>query len=457
MTGLASSAKHPMTRRAWLGRASLASLGAGMSGWLALAEGRAQGGPAPRRLMLMTRPNGTIYEQWMPANQPEFQLPSASAPFEPLRGQMTLFDNLDLILRGADPLHESNMVCLLTGGPVDGLRPAPNDWMNVDPSIDQHLNTASVHFQNHKPLYLAADGRVDNRNPQVANRAIAYTGRDEPVFPELQPSVVYQRVFAGLMPGGATEANQEALEAARREQRSVLDFVSWDLKKLTDAAPVQERDQLDRHASLIRELEMRLDETPEASCEVPTEPDDVRINVDGNIGIVGQQHLDIVRAAFSCDLARQVMFMWTAAASSAQWSNLYEGMPTFNHHALSHRDLGDSSVWRPLAAIDQWYSEQTSLFLQSLQSTPDVDGLSLLENTLVVYASPIRDGSHSPRQIPVALFGGEALGHSGNRIFDAQRRPMNDLWLAIADKFEAPLDTLGSTGQTTGPMDGVFG
>ena len=107
---------------------------------------------------------------------------------------------------------------------------------------------------------------------------------------------------------------------------------------------------------------------------------------DGNIGIVGQQHLDIVRAAFSCDLARQVMFMWTAAASSAQWSNLYEGMPTFNHHALSHRDLGDSSVWRPLAAIDQWYSEQTSLFLQSLQSTPDVDGLSLLENTLVVYA-----------------------------------------------------------------------
>ena len=37
MTGLASSAKHPMTRRAWLGRASLASLGAGMSGWLALA------------------------------------------------------------------------------------------------------------------------------------------------------------------------------------------------------------------------------------------------------------------------------------------------------------------------------------------------------------------------------------------------------------------------------------
>jgi hypothetical protein len=182
----------------------------------------------------------------------------------------------------------------------------------------------------------------------------------------------------------------------------------------------------------------------------------VRVNVDGNIGVVGQQHLSIVRAAFSCDLARQVLFMWTAAASSAQWGNLYDGMPTFNHHTLSHRELGDPSVSRPLAAIDRWYSEQTSLFLQQLQSTPDVDALSLLDNTLVVYASPIRDGTHSDKQIPVALFGGDNLGHSGNRVVDAQGRPMNDLWLAIADRFEAPLDTLGVPGQTTGPMDGVF-
>jgi hypothetical protein len=109
-----------------------------------------------------------------------------------------------------------------------------------------------------------------------------------------------------------------------------------------------------------------------------------------------------------------------------------------------------------LAAIDQWYSEQTSLFLQNLRSTPDVDGLSLLDNTLVVYSSPIRDGSHSQKQIPVALFGGGNLGHSGNRVFDASSRPMNDLWLAIADKFGAPLDTLGAAGQTTGAMDGVF-
>lgn len=207
---------------------------------------------------------------------------------------------------------------------------------------------------------------------------------------------------------------------------------------------------------MIRELETQLDAAPETSCEVPEAPGGVEINVDGNIGVVGQQHLDIVRTAFSCDLARQVLFMWTAAASSAQWGNLYDGMPTFNHHSLSHRDLGDAGVWRPLAAIDQWYSEQTSLFLQSLQSTSDVDGFSLLENTLVVYTSPIRDGSHSQRQIPVALFGGDSLGHSGNRVFDAGSRPMNDLWLAIADKFEAPLDTLGVAGQTTGPMDGVF-
>ena len=87
------------------------------------------------------------------------------------------------------------MNTLLTGSPVNGVRPAPNDWKNTTASIDQTLLFPAPVFKGRQALYLAADNRVDNATPQVANRAIAYSGPDQPIYPELKPSLVYARLF----------------------------------------------------------------------------------------------------------------------------------------------------------------------------------------------------------------------------------------------------------------------
>jgi hypothetical protein len=457
-----SRPSYHQSRRAFLRRVGCASACAGLSSWLLQMEGYAQGVPAAKRLLLMTRPNGTIRSEWLPQGSATvFTLPSISSAFEKLRSDMLILDGVDLKLSGVgSPTHEAGMVTLLTGGPTGPARPAPNDFKNLLPSVDQHLCSVSPSLKSHKPLYVVADGRVDNSKPQVANRAAAYLGADQPIFPELQPLLVYKRLFGAFMPGGATPENLAELERARQEQRSVLDFVMTDLKSLQQLAPSEARPQLEQHAEVIRELEKTLDSTapkPNASCAVPATPMELQTNVDRNLGAVAAQHLSVLRAALACDLVRFSTFMWTAAASSAVWRDLYSGMGPENHHALSHEDLRNATVMKGLAAIDHWFAQQTALFLESLKTIQEADGTSLLDNTLIVYTSECADGDHSPDNMPIALFGGGSLGVQNGQFLKYDSRSFNDLWLSIAEAFGAPLTSLGAAGQSSGPLRGIFG
>ena len=158
----------------------------------------------------------------------------------------------------------------------------------------------------------------------------------------------------------------------------------------------------------------------------------------------------------ACDLTRLAFFMWTAAASSAAWSGLYPGMARVNHHARSHENLADAQVSLDLSSIDQWYAEQTAAFLTSLDQTTQVGGSSLLDSTLVMYASECADGTHSNMSLPLALFGGASLGLTGGRLLSYAGRTTNDLWLATANAFGAPLQSLGTADQTVGPLPDVF-
>ena len=117
---------------------------------------------------------------------------------------------------------------------------------------------------------------------------------------------------------------------------------------------------------------------PATACTQPSAPTDVKPNIDADIAPLGALQLSLAAAAFACDLTRVVFFMWTAAASSAVFQGLYPGMPSYNHHALSHLDLTKPEVSKPLAAIDRWYADRTAAFLTNLKTTPEGAG-SLLQ------------------------------------------------------------------------------
>lgn len=103
-----------------------------------------------------------------------------------------------------------------------------------------------------------------------------------------------------------------------------------------------------------------------------------------------------------------------------------------------------SMAAEPLAAIDKWYSEQLNQFLLDLKNTPEGDGTSMLDNTLLFYFSEIYDGpSHSNENVPVTLHGGSALRLKGGRHLKYGGRSTNDIWAAIAQAFGVPMEKFG--------------
>jgi Protein of unknown function (DUF1552) len=436
--------------RRWFLRAASATP---LAVWLTSAERAEAGDPPPQRFMLMLRPNGTIRSDWVPTGSAtSFTLPSITSAFEGVRSSMVVVDGIKLVnSNGGASTHEGGMNTLLTGSPVNGTRPAPNDWKNTAASIDQTLLAPAPPFKGRQALYLAADNRVDNATPQVANRAIAYSGADQPIYPELKPSLVYARLFSTMMPGG-----QAALLKARARKQSVLDFVKSDLANLTALAPVSQRPRLDQHGAVIRDLEKMLDTAaPTTACTQPAAPTDIAPNVDAAIGPLGALHLSLVQAAFACDLTRVVFFMWNAAASSAVWEGLFPGMPRYNHHALSHMDLASAPIAKAMSAIDRWFADRTATFVTNLKNTPEGTG-TLLDNTLVMYTSEVSDGTHSYTNMPITLFGGPGVHLQGGRFLVEKDRSMNDLWLAIAAMYGSPVKTLGAAEQSTGALTDLF-
>ncbi|MEM9701193.1 MAG: hypothetical protein AAF907_01965, partial [Planctomycetota bacterium] len=124
------------------------------------------------------------------------------------------------------------------------------------------------------------------------------------------------------------------------------------------------------------------------------------------------------------------------------------------HHHLSHHQSNEKKL-EQIARIDRFLMEHFARFVQDLKQTPDGDG-TLLDNSLVLYGSAIRDGNrHSHADLPLILAGrgGGAVRPGDHRRY-AEGTPLNNLFLTMLDAAGAGVEEFGdSTGRITG-LDG---
>ena len=134
------------------------------------------------------------------------------------------------------------------------------------------------------------------------------------------------------------------------------------------------------------------------------------------------------------------------------------------------RHVSDTTAW--LAQIDCWYAQQTAAFLQELDATPDFDGNSLLDNTVVVYVTEVaRAWDHDWRNVPFLVFGGKNTRIQGGQFIKVTdgslakvegtlgsggpNRSTNDVWLALAPIFGVNLPSLGDPKQYQSALPGL--
>jgi hypothetical protein len=485
-------------------------------------EAHALGVPAPLRFLVIHKPLGAQERLWRPletATTTTFTLPACSAPFEPLRPKMALIDGLNIacatLVAGAyDGTNsgEGGMVALMTGQPTLG-KFGQQDHCASGASIDQILlarspvlgGPASTSRTLIGSLQVAADIRADR--DEVSPRVMSYldplpnepdvTRARQPLYPEMQPLAVFNRLFGGALPPGTTPGGTARLLA---QKLSVLDFMRSDLARLQTLIPASEKPRLAAHADAIQKLEATIRASlpivPGGACTVPAMPpmitpvsgprmmsasvyttlpgfDYYTPNEPDNHPhqAIGRLHLALIKAAFACDLTRVATFSWASATSWVLFPGQFDGgqlpngLAAATHHGVSHADNAQIRDW--LAKIDTFYARETSQALQGFEAQADADGNNLLDNTVAAYVSEGSEPlSHDHSNIPFIVFGGKNTRVQGGKFIKVTggplrslwdntttgNRPTNDVWLALAPIFGVELDGLGDPKQFTGPL-----
>jgi len=159
--------------------------------------------------------------------------------------------------------------------------------------------------------------------------------------------------------------------------------------------------------------------------------------------------LDIMALAFWSDASRVSTFMFGNSVSDRNFSFI-DGVKG-NHHSISHH-MDKAEALEEYTRITQWHVAQYAYFLDKLRNIKEGDK-TLLENSMVVFASDLRDGNrHSPRNLPIVLAGsGGGKIKTGQHLVFEKETPLANLYLTMLQAMNLPHQKFGdSTGTLTG-------
>lgn len=404
-----------------------------------LRESEAQAA-APQRFFTWFTGNGTIRDEWTPGGGvTDFRLKRILAPLEQHRDNLLIVSGMAFNPQGPGGSHQQGAHLLFSGsylnsGEFEGGSGAAGWGTSI--SVDQIYANA---LDGETPFGSLVIG-VQPTHTDMRGR-MSYTGDSQPVVPVLNPAELFDRLFSTLQ----EPAEQTRLRAQRR---SVLDLVATELGQLRPRYSVADGAKIDSHLDAVRSIERRLDATP-LDCSPGEAPGEIDLDDHASSPLIGKLFMDMLLAAFSCDLTRTGSFMWGGATSRQRfpWLDINE-----QHHTLSHVDSEDEPI-EQLIQINEWYSQQMDYFLSRLGEIEEGGGTAL-DNTLLLAGSEIgRGGSHTQRRIPIYLAGGAGGKLQMGRHIDATDELTNRLLVSILHTLGLEEhQTFGNTDTGSGPL-----
>ena len=155
--------------------------------------------------------------------------------------------------------------------------------------------------------------------------------------------------------------------------------------------------------------------------------------------------MDMMVLAFKTDSTRISTFLLAHDGSTRSFKEI--GVAD-GHHNISHHQKNRDNLEK-LAKIDLFYMEQLAYLLDKLKNTPDVDGKSLLHNSMIVYGGCISDGDrHNHDDLPIVVAGNAGGAFTPGRHVDlGESVPLSNLYLRMLDEFGVKEKRIGdSTG-----------
>ncbi|MBI4663716.1 MAG: DUF1552 domain-containing protein [Verrucomicrobia bacterium] len=408
---------------------------------------------APLRMAFVYFPNGAIQDTWWPGGEDKtFELNRTLQPLESVKDHIQILGELDC--KGATPGpdgpgdHARASGSFLTGVRVKKTAGAD---IHANISIDQVAANQIGHLTRFPSLELTCDyvrksGSCDSGYSCAYQYNLAWRSPTQPVAPEPNPRLVFERLFGAGAPG---ERNDN-LKRRQQQQRSILDFVLDDAHALQRQLSSRDRQKLDDYLGSVREIEQRIQKA-ERLGEVPDPAVSTPAGIPETFAEYIQIMYDMMILAFQTDSTRIATFLLAYEGSNRTFKDelgFAEG-----HHYLTHHQRRQEMIEK-VKEIDLWYARQFAKFLEKMERTKDLDGNSLLHNSMIVYGSGNADGNrHTHVNLPIVLAGAGGGTLTPGRFVKFGGVPITNLYLGMIDRLG--VQGVERHGDSTGRVEGI--
>ena len=406
---------------------------------------------APLRMAALFVPNGVRQDMWTPEEEGrDFTLSPTLQPLAEVKDQLLVLTNLWNQGSNVGDGHYVKTSGFLTCTTI-------NKSLGIDlncngRSMDQVAADYSGAFTPLPSLELGIDPVTTGVDTNVGytrvyGSHIAWSGPTSPLARELNPLLVFDRLFRAAHPK----------PGASKRDMLLLDRVLGDANELKQRLGAADRQRMDEYLQSVRSVEKRLQNhqqgkaktwAPLVKLDAAQRPPDERPD---DYGDQVRLMLDMIAIAFQTDTTRVCTFMFGNAVSGRNFSFL-EGV-SGGHHDTSHHQ-NDENKLREYQLINRWHIEQYAYLLEKLRGMKEREG-TVLDNSMILYGSGLRDGnSHSPHNLPI-LLGGSAGGRvvTGQHLSYGRDTPLANLYLAMLNAFGCQQANFADS---TGVLPGVL-
>ncbi|MDA1054914.1 MAG: DUF1552 domain-containing protein [Planctomycetota bacterium] len=418
-----SSDKSEHSRRHFLrGAAGLLALP-----WLeSLSRADATVTSSPKRFAFIYTPNGYNQATFLPETTGrDWDLPPALEPLTNLRDRVSLVTGLDREFVPGTGVHAQCGSCWLTSS-------APQETLDggfpTNITLDQMI-ARRISGETPLPSLELSCNDFTNSKETKYFESISWYGPGHAAKTEKNPREVFQRLFG--KPDG------DVLN------RSVLDKVHADAKRLATQLGAADREKLDEYLDSVRQTERRIQLAEQAAARIGQPPLPEPTGIPEHRGEYLRLMGDLIVHAFRLDLTRVA----TLVVDPERWDSprMFHGVfdAPQNHHVLTHTKGDEAKV--KITQIDRFHVALYAYVVAKLQGIREGEG-TLLDSCCIAMGSGISDGGkHNYADLQVLLAGGltPQVGH----LHYPGRRPLADLWLTLADSAGVSLERFAdSTG-----------
>ncbi len=366
-----------------------------------------------------------------------FTLPRILRFLQPIRNQCVFVDGVRTIFWGNahDVAYSDILTCGVPhnapsdgalGGPFMRPRNASIDWV-----IGNHHSKNVLRFS-HNYRSWGASYHPLSWDSSLNRLAYHTTARD-----------AWSSIISPL------QGMQNPSPVSNADKQALFDVLGKDADRLLNRPHVP-RTKLENYLTALNAVGNRIigitPTTPISQLPLPGQPP-----VSQNFNDQMDHYLEMIRIAFAYDthrvgvlgLGEGANFNWTHPVTMQNQLNNTLGNDF--HQDVAHYDKNPNYTSHPVnqAAYDgwiQWYGNKIVNLANSLNAVQDVDGRTLLDNTLIVLLGEVGNGRHFQRDIPYVLIGGGSRLNRGRWISTPKVEPRNRQGV-----FLGSLDVSGNT------------